>query len=279
MGRPSNRFIGGVPILQANLNHARQAQDLFLHTLAERCCGLGIVAEPYCPPAGGANWLTDAPPAGSSLVAVVWRGMEGSPPCGMVKRGAGYVAVRWGNTLVVAVYSPPSWDVTRFERQLAEIREVVGARLPGAVIVAGDLNAKSASWGCPRTDRRGGLLEEWMAVLGLSTFNVGATSTCVRPQGESIIDVTMVSLAAAHRVSSWRVAAELETLSDHRYIELRYTAAPQTVYGLRAREQRRWSLAKLDEGLLMESLYAQTWPGVSGQGDIDEVWERVRGIV
>lgn len=37
-----------VAILQANLNHACQSRDLFLHTLAERSCGLDIVAEPYC---------------------------------------------------------------------------------------------------------------------------------------------------------------------------------------------------------------------------------------
>lgn len=29
----------------------------------------------------------------------------------------------------------------------------------------------------------------------------------------------------------------------------------------------------------MESLYAQTWPGGEEQGDIDEEWERIRGIV
>jgi len=37
-------------ILQANLNHARHAQDLCLHTMAERGCGLGVVAEPYAVP-------------------------------------------------------------------------------------------------------------------------------------------------------------------------------------------------------------------------------------
>lgn len=72
----------------------------------------------------------------------------------------------------------------------------------------------------------------------------------------------------------------VETLSDHRYIKLSYTAA---LHGDRGKEdrrdQQRWSLSKLDEGLLMESLYAQTWLGVMGQGDVNEVWERIRGIV
>jgi len=37
-------------ILQANLNHARRAQDLFLHTMAERGCGLGVASESYAAP-------------------------------------------------------------------------------------------------------------------------------------------------------------------------------------------------------------------------------------
>lgn len=66
------------------------------------------------------------------------------------------MAIEWGDILVVGVYSPPSWSGTRFEEQLEEIGKVIRTHSPGPVIVAGDLNAKSASWGCPRTDRRGG---------------------------------------------------------------------------------------------------------------------------
>jgi len=64
------------------------------------------------------------------------------------------------------------------------------------------------------------------------------------------------------------VAAELETLSDHRYIELRYAVAPHgdTVEEGTNVVETYLTLKKLDEGLLMEFLYAQTWPGVEGAG-------------
>lgn len=145
-------------ILQANLNHACQAQDLFLHTLAERGCEIGIVAEPYRPPAGVSNWYTDQPSGGKNYAAIIWRRCRGFSPCCLVRKGTGYVAVRWGDTLVVGVYYPPS-DTARFIEQLEEIGEVVRAHLPGSILVAGDLNAKSASWGCPRIDRRGDSLK------------------------------------------------------------------------------------------------------------------------
>lgn len=45
-----------VNILQANLNHARQAQDLFVHNLVERGYGLGI-AESYEIPKNHSLWM------------------------------------------------------------------------------------------------------------------------------------------------------------------------------------------------------------------------------
>jgi len=106
-----------------------------------------------------------------------------------------------GVTLVIRVYSPPSWYDNRFERQLEEIGEVIRDYLPGPIIIAGDLNAKSV-WGCPRIERRGELLGEWIAGLDLTVVNVGSVSTCVRPQGESIVDLTLTSHAAAWRICS-----------------------------------------------------------------------------
>lgn len=69
----------GMPILQANINHACQAQDSFLHMLAERDCGLGIVSKLYRPPQRGVQ--VGLPTA--RLRGVFGRGVErarGVPP-------------------------------------------------------------------------------------------------------------------------------------------------------------------------------------------------------
>jgi len=44
-------------LLQANVNHARPAQDLFVAELDGRDCGLGVVTEPYCVPSLNPNWV------------------------------------------------------------------------------------------------------------------------------------------------------------------------------------------------------------------------------
>ena len=59
---------------------------------------------------------------------------------------------------------------------------------------------------------------EWAAELDLRLLNEGSKSTCVRWQGESIVDLTWTSLSAARKTKSWEVAVDLESLSDHRYI-------------------------------------------------------------
>lgn len=65
------------------------------------------------------------------------------------------------------------------------------------------------------------------------------------------------------------MATELETLSDHRYIELSLVAQrPPT--GPDMREERRWSLTKLNADLLMVSMQASLW--VWGEDPL--AWER-----
>ncbi|EFN76695.1 hypothetical protein EAI_17497, partial [Harpegnathos saltator] len=88
------------------------------------------------------------------------------------------------------------------------------------VIIAGNFNAKLELWGSRRGDRRGEEVEDWAAGLDLHLLNVGNKSTFVGSRGESIIDLTWASPAALKRVRSWRVADELEALSDHFIIKM-----------------------------------------------------------
>lgn len=61
-------------LIQANLNHARKSQDLFLHTLVECDCSLGIAAEPHRIP-NHLSWAGDT--LGS--MAITWRWWRGAP--------------------------------------------------------------------------------------------------------------------------------------------------------------------------------------------------------
>ncbi|XP_026825055.1 uncharacterized protein LOC113561845 [Ooceraea biroi] len=267
-------------LLQTNLNHARRAQDLYVHSLAERGFGLGIAAEPYRVPVDHPHWAAD----GRGSVAITWCPAAGSPPMTLIESGGGFVAVAWGDVAVVGCYASPAMGLAEFEEYLDRVGECVSTRLlPRPVLIAGDFNAKSCVWGSPRSDARGEALVDWAATLGLCVLNTGSESTCVRWQGESIVDLTLANPAAARRVSGWRVESGLETLSDHVYISMALAPPPGTnppprrpVGGGRP---RRWKIKEMCGDTLIASLLAATWPDRSPAEDVEEEASWLRGIV
>jgi len=78
-------------------------------------------------------------------------------------------------------------------------------RHPWPALVAGDMNAHSTQWGNPATSPRGMAAEDWVASMGLILLNRGSSSTCVRPQGESVIDLMWAAPPIARRVTNWQV--------------------------------------------------------------------------
>lgn len=93
-----------IGLLQANLNHCSRAQDLYLHTLAQWKCGIGIAAEPYRVPPDHPCWASND----TGSVAITWRRETDSPPCIRVGSGRAYTAVEWGPLWVVGCYIPPA---------------------------------------------------------------------------------------------------------------------------------------------------------------------------
>ncbi|XP_032688642.1 uncharacterized protein LOC116852415 [Odontomachus brunneus] len=194
-------------LLQANLGHTRIAQDLFLHSLAERGAGLGVASEPYRIPADDTRWF--GVPGGS--VAAYWRSCQESPRPTLIEAEEFLVAVKWGALVVVALYAPPRWTGTDYEEHLDRVAGVIRRCAPHPVVVAGDFNAKSGAWGSPVTNHRGRLTEAWAASTGLHLLNEGSVSTCVRPQGDLSLTShgSMALRCAQWGVGGWRRGSTL----------------------------------------------------------------------
>ncbi|XP_071582575.1 uncharacterized protein [Temnothorax nylanderi] len=181
-------------ILQGNLNHCRASQDVFLHTIAERGSGLGVIAEPYRVPPSHTCWAASR----CGRAAITWRMTNEPVLCSRLEAGNGV---------------------------LDSLRDCLEKYLPyQQVLVAGDFNAKSALWGSPATDRRGGIFMDWAASLGLVCVNTGAVQTCWI---EMSLPVTTPEIQARRRE-----------------IDLRFP---------------RWSLRKLDKEWLRASLRVSLW--------------------
>lgn len=221
-----------------------------------------MIAEPYSIPSHP-RWFGDD----EGLVAIYWSGTAGDPPCTLVKRERGLIAVKWGRLMVIGCYISPNCSLDTFERYLYSLTNCIRSCHPHPVLVLGDFNAHSRFWGSTRDNARGETLQEWAASADLQLLNRGSVSTCVRWQGESIVDLSWATTAATQLVCGWRVAEELVTLSDHRYIII--DVGRPSPSNRQCIQPTRWSLKRLDRDMLIAAANVADWIQMSPDASLD----------
>ncbi|XP_020297853.1 uncharacterized protein LOC109862267 [Pseudomyrmex gracilis] len=130
---------------------------------------------------------------GSVAIYFRWGTRDEAAVFSSLERGDRYLVVLWGELAVVGGYFSPSRPFLEFQRYVGELELAVRRHSARQVLVLEDFNAKSETWGSPKTDGRGKVLEDTMAACGLTVVNVGSQHTCVRHNGGSIVDVTFAS--------------------------------------------------------------------------------------
>lgn len=259
-----------IKILQINLNHSASAHDLMIQTLAEWNVGLAIISEPY-KSIESTNWKQDH----AKMVAIYRNDNAASPPLRPIAQGQGFVMAEWGGAIVIGVYAPPSWPADKFESMLNKIdRHLNTQQNKEHTIIAGDFNAKSKLWGSKTTNTKGKILEEWTTERDMYLMNNAGTSTCLRWQGESVIDLFWATQRIATRTTNCEVIQEKETLSDHRYLLTSLSLPNLTRQNIRTHRNlqtlhleengthpllKRWATKKINDDLLMAAIHAALW--------------------
>nr|XP_049706964.1 uncharacterized protein LOC126056825 [Helicoverpa armigera] len=221
--------------------------------MAQWSINIAVVAEPYFVLPRD-DWVKDL----SGSVTIISSAAAGTPSLEGVKSGRGCVAARFGEIVVVGVYFSPNRTLAEFHNSLLELSVVVGSyTLP--VLVLGDFNAKNLAWGSRHTDARGRMVEDWALESGLVVLNRGSVPTCVRMQGDSVVDISFASPALLPRVLDWHVEEGVETYSDHRYIRFDVSAQNPNAPVLQTPSGPRWALKHLDRELLLEASVVRAW--------------------
>lgn len=262
-------------VLQVNANHAARAQNLFLQTMAEHGFAVTIVAEPYRIPDNNPLWHGNR----NGTVAMVWRQTANPLPFTPLEEGHAYAVARCGDMIIIGAYISPRVDRADFERHLEEIERSVNRWQGRPLMIAGDFNAHAASWGSATIDVKGRILEDWTASLGLHCLNRGTTSTCVRTQRESILDVTFGNSVVVERVKEWKVPS-WETLSDHRHIEIALSETRAQMVK-RRQQQPRWRIKATNDDLLSAALIAGTLvpPTINGESNLEVEAEKLQATL
>lgn len=202
-------------ILQTNLNHTKTAQDLCVHNCRQWRVDLVVISEPYITVADH-NWIYDMD---KSVLIIDYS--YGNNYLQVLNIGHGYVCFKYLDIILFGVYISPNISIGDYFNKLTELEvEMCKYRNEySKFLIAGDFNAKSITWGSKISNLRGEELEKWAASLNLNIINSNNTMTCIRPQGESAVDVTWASAAMMDRIT-WKADVDDETLSDHIYIHM-----------------------------------------------------------
>lgn len=209
-------------VIQVNLGRAKAAHDILEATLRQKDFDLAVVSEPNKKISDNPNWVT------SVDKGVAIRVCPGSPSIEKVKAGNGYVRLRVGRTLICAIYVSPNVSVEVFRRTLTDALAGLERRESRKILLLGDFNAKSVTWGARATDKRGDTLEEWAAHYHLRCLNDG-TPTFKRGFSVSHIDVTYGGEGL--RSIAWKASFD-NPFTHHAHIEI-------TIDGERSRDKRR----------------------------------------
>lgn len=94
-----------------------------------------------------------------------------------------------------------------------------------------------------------------MEIINLTLINNGETPTCVRKQGNSIIDLTWATPQIANRIENWKVEGNETSLSDHNYITFSVSLGKHIgKLCVAANAYPRWKFDTMDEEMFEETI-------------------------
>jgi len=128
-----------IKFIQCNLNHCIVAQDLLGQYMVEQKADVALISDPHLPTS---TWYTDN---GLRRAAIH---ITGGVPIGNVVRDAEFVTVRINGVQVYSCYASPNRPLDHYRDFLQRLENSVRMIAPSTpVLITGDFNARSASWG------------------------------------------------------------------------------------------------------------------------------------
>ncbi|XP_060869497.1 uncharacterized protein LOC132944259 [Metopolophium dirhodum] len=244
--------------IQVNLQRSATAQSLLQQTSAERGAQVLLVSEQNWSPTRDNRWTVSND---LSSTVVLTASADFVPEA--KGSGFGFAWIQGRGLRIYSCYTFRNATDEQFETFLDDMHQsVLECDARTHVLIGGDFNAWSQEWGgSARNDRRGERLSDLAAGLNLHTENIGSKSTYRRINAEFVIDVTFSRLVAPATIRGWRVLEDVESASDHRYIEFNLDPTPD-VDDTGDNHARGWSFRQLDAQALAAHLSNTAQPYV-----------------
>lgn len=181
-----------------------------------------------------------------------------------------------GGVVVFSYYFSPNLSEVEFERDLFDLGVRIKSCDRRPLLLLGNFNARSLAWNPGGANRKGRVLAGWTAGLDLILLNTGFVLTCMHPRDVSCVDLSWSSSSAFRKICDWRVARDIESLSD-RYILMR--VQEQIVGPLRRMLANkyfpRWCAGKTNMDLLCAAANVKAWSSPQGDLAVDSLVSRI----
>lgn len=210
-------------ILQANIQHAREASSMLVKRIVELQAGFALVQEPWLGPDGRIRGLSSY--AGSIYCAsndsrpraCILTTCRVSPLPGFVRRDL--VAVKFirdgaGPLIIISAYFPHDQEAPP-----PAFKELINyCTVNGFPLVMGcDANSHHEVWGSSNSNQRGVDLLEFLYAENLVFVNRGSMPTFQNIIRKEVLDLTICSQSTENLIDHWRVSKD-DSLADHNHI-------------------------------------------------------------
>lgn len=243
-----------IRFLQINLHRSSSAQSLLQQTAAQRGSQVLLVSEQNWSPTQNDRWVCST----DRTCAVI---LTPTADLAIEDRGSGrgFAWIQSRGTRVYSCYNSRNDSEPNFATFLADLEFSVRSAGPRTqIVIGGDFNAWSQEWGSVTNDLRGERIVDLAASLDLSVGNTGNAVTYRRANSESMIDLTFYRVHAPNEITGWRVLENVESASDHYYVEFQLgrlqAEAPTT------RHQTGWAYRRIDPEALKAHLETAPLP-------------------
>ncbi|KAJ8913372.1 hypothetical protein NQ315_008764 [Exocentrus adspersus] len=217
-------------IIQLNCNRVEAAMDLCIQTALEAKADLICVSEPNKGKCRERRWIADEDRDAAINLINIKKGITSKGT------GKGFVCVKMAGKYIYSCYLSPNAAEERAAQFFEDLEGDIRIKGAASIILTGDFNGRSGVWGGRLDDERGARILEWVARNGLVIQNRGNEPTCLRPNGDSRVDLTVTSADIGNSVREWKVTEEA-TLSDHKAIAFSIYEKDSTV---RIDPEERW---------------------------------------
>lgn len=211
--------INQIALIQINLQRAKIATSILGQIKELEDTKFYLVQEPYIKN----NQIVGIPNKWRQLISKNRKAGIIITDCNLnftiIKQGTNLVCIEIsdkGNRIrLISAYSSPKENI---ENLLIELEPILNTNVD--CLIGGDFNAHNVSWGYTDNDRRGQVLEDFLASTNLIVLNEeNAPHTFQQNYSVGWPDLTITNSKLISETSSWEVLED-NSLSDHKYIKI-----------------------------------------------------------